>query len=194
MSNLIAAIRPLAWDFLPTIGFAILAAMHVDVPVATALAIAVGLVQLLVVKALGREIALLQWAGMGLAVVFGAASILTKDPRFVMAKPTIIYFAIGAVMLKRGWMIRYLPPIAQGMAEDLVIGWGYAWSGLMFATGLANAVVALRFTAAWPAFIAVVPLASKLILFAAQYASLRAVIRARRAAQAAAQPALPQAA
>jgi intracellular septation protein len=181
MSNFINAIRPLAWDFLPTIVFAILAALHVDVTVATVCAVGVGLAELLVVKAMGRQIPLLQWAGMGLALVFGAASILTQDPRFVMAKPTIIYFAIGVVMLKRGWMVRYLPPIAKGMAEDLMIGWGYVWAGLMFATGLANGIVALEFTAQWPMFIAVAPLASKLILFAVQYVSLRTIIRARRA-------------
>jgi intracellular septation protein A len=191
MSNLLTALRPLAWDFLPTIVFAVLAGLHVDVTMATACALGVGLAELLIVKALGREIALLQWAGMGLALVFGAASILTKDPRFIMAKPTIIYFAIGVVMLKRGWMVRYLPPVAKGMAEDLMVGWGYVWAGLMFATGIANLVVATRFTAQWPAFIAVAPLVSKLALFAVQYASLRTVIRARRAA---AQLALPQAA
>ena len=190
MSNLLTAIRPLAWDFLPTIVFAALTAAHVDVTVATASAVGVGAVQLLVVKALGREIAFLQWAGLGLAVTFGAASILTHDPRFLMAKPTLIYIAIGAVMLKRGWMLRYMPPIAAGRADDLFIAWGYVWAGLMFVTAAANAVVALRFTSQWPLFIAVVPAASKIALFGIQYLSVRRVIRGRiMASQAMAQPA-----
>jgi len=177
MSNLINAIRPLAWDFLPTIVFAGLTALHVDVRLATAAAVGVGVAQVLVVRATGRPIALLQWAGLGLAVVFGAASILTQDARFIMGKPTLIYFAIGVVMLKRGWMLRYLPEIARGRAEPLMIGWGYAWAGLMLLTGVANAVIALEFTKQWPMFIALFPLPSKLALFAVQYASIRHVVR-----------------
>lgn len=179
MSNLLHAIRPLAWDFLPTIVFAALIAMHVDVTMATAAAVGVGLAEVLIVKAMKRPVALLQWAGLGLAVVFGGVSILTQDPRFIMAKPTIIYFAIAAVMLKRGWMLRYMPEIARRHGEPLMIRWGYAWAGLMVFTGLANAVVALWFTKEWPAFIALFPLPSKLALFAIQYVSVRHVVRGK---------------
>lgn len=189
MSNLLKAIRPLAWDFLPTIVFAALTAMHLDVRVATAAAVGVGVAQVLVVKAMGHSVALLQWAGLGLAVVFGAASILTQDPRFIMAKPTIIYFAIGAVMLKRGWMLRYMPEVARGRAEPLMIRWGYAWAGLMIFTGVANAVMALWFTKEWPIFVAVFPLPSKLILFGVQYASIRRAVRGQIIREMQAQPA-----
>ncbi|MDB5419058.1 MAG: hypothetical protein JWP50_2477 [Phenylobacterium sp.] len=179
MSNLLYAIRPLAWDFLPTIVFAVLMAMHVDVTIATAAAVGVGLAEVLIVKAMKRPVALLQWAGLGLAVVFGGVSILTQDPRFIMAKPTIIYFAIAAVMLKRGWMLRYMPEMARRHGASLMIGWGYAWAGLMVVTGVANAVVALWFTKEWPVFIAAFPLPSKLALFAIQYASVRHVVRGK---------------
>jgi len=179
MNNLLYAIRPLAWDFLPTIVFAALTATHVDVRVATAAALGVGVAQLLVVKAMRRPIALLQWAGLGLALVFGGASIVTQDPRFIMAKPSIIYAAIGVVMLKRGWMLRYMPEAARGRGEPMMIRWGYAWAGLMLLTGVANAVIAVGFPAAWTAFIAFVPLPSKLLMFAVQYLSMRRTIRSR---------------
>ena len=56
-----------------------------------------------------------------------------------------------------------------------------------------NAVTAIWFTKDWPLFIAVFPLVSKLALFAAQYASMRVIVRGRvmaeMQAQAAAQPA-----
>ena len=124
MSNLLNAIRPLAWDFLPTIAFAILTATHVDVRIATAAAVGVGLAQVLVVKAMKRQVGLLQWAGLGRAVVFGAVSIATTYPRFVMFKPTLIYVAIGVVMLKRGWMLRYVQEIVHSHGADLIIFWG----------------------------------------------------------------------
>jgi intracellular septation protein A len=179
MSSLLTAIRPLAWDFLPTIAFAILTAMHLDVRLATAVSVGVGLAQVLIVKALKRPVALLQWAGLGLALLFGALSMATNDPRFVMAKPTIIYLIIAAVMLKRGWMMRYVPEIAREHGADLVIAWGYAWAGLMALTGVANAVVAVWFSKEWPLFLAIVPLWSKLALFAVHYASMRLIVGRR---------------
>lgn len=179
MSSLLFAIRPLAWDFLSTIIFATLVALHVDVRYATAIAVAAGVAQVVGMKALGRRIELLQWAGLGLTLVFGSLSLVTHDPRFVMAKPSIIYAAIAAVMLKRGWMLRYLPAVARGHGSDLMIGWGYAWAGLMALTAVLNLVVAVGFTREWPAFMAVWPLTSKLGLFGIQYVHVRRVVRGR---------------
>jgi intracellular septation protein A len=179
MSNLLAASRPLAWDFLPTIAFAILTALHVDVRLATVVAVGVGVAQVLIVRALGRQVPLLQWVGLGLAVVFGALSMATNDPRFLMAKPTIIYLIVAAVMLKPGWMRRYMPAIVRDNGDDLIVAWGYAWAAMMALTGVANAVVAVWFSNDWPLFLAIVPLWSKVALFAAHFASLRLVIRRR---------------
>ncbi|HEV2530659.1 inner membrane-spanning protein YciB [Phenylobacterium sp.] len=179
MSNLLNAIRPLAWDFFPTIAFAALTAMHVDVQLATPAAVGAGVVQLIVMKATGREVGLLQWAGLGLALVFGTISFVTRDPRFIMAKPTLIYFAVAVVMLKRGWMLRYMPEIARHHGAPLMIRWGYAWAGLMALTGVANGVIALWFTKEWALFIAVVPIASKLTMFAIQYVSVRHIVRGK---------------
>ena len=193
MKDLLYAVRPLVSDFFPTIVFAILVAMKVDVRIATGAALAIGIGQVAVQRLLKRKVELLQWASLGLVIVFGALGVMTNDPRFLMAKPTIIYLAIGAVMLKRGWMLRYLPPIAGKHGKPLMIAWGYAWAGLMGLTALANIVVAVWFTAQWPAFIAVAPLASKLTLFAVQYVSVRYVVRRRILAEMATQ-AQPQAA
>jgi intracellular septation protein len=173
MKDLLFAVRPLLSDFFPTIVFAVLMALHVDVRVATAAALLIGVGQVAVQKALRRPVEVLQWASLGLVVVFGALGILTNDPRFLMIKPTIIYFAIGVVMLRRGWMVRYLPADAVEHVADLQIAWGYVWSGLMFATGVANGLIAWSFPAFWPAFIAVVPLASKALLFAVHFGSVR---------------------
>jgi intracellular septation protein A len=151
----------------------------------------VGLLQVIAVKVRRQPIPLLQWAGFGLAIVFGLASMVTQDPRFLMVKPTIIYLAVAVVMLKRGWMLRYLPPIAGGHADAAMIAFGYVWAALMAFTAIANLVIALWFTSAWPAFLAIFPMASKLTLFAIQYATVRVIVRGKinRAAQGEAQPA-----
>ena len=58
------------------------------------------------------------------------------------SRPSAI-FAIGCVMLKRGWMARYLPPIvARNVRARLLVFWGYAWAALMFVLAAANLSVA----------------------------------------------------
>jgi intracellular septation protein len=176
MSPFLYAIRPLLLDFLSTIVFVTLVALKVDPTIAAASGIAIGVSQVVFLKATKRPVAPLQWMGLGLVLVFGTASLLTHDLRFLMVKPTIIYLLIGGVMLQRGWMLRYMPPIARGHGEDVMIAFGYVWAGLMLVTAIANAVVALAFTDRWVAFMAIFPMASKLILFGIQYLTTRAII------------------
>jgi intracellular septation protein len=130
-------------------------------------------------KITGRPVAPLQWMGLGLILVFGTASLLTHDLRFLMVKPTIIYLLIGGVMLKRGWMLRYMPPVAAGHGEDVMIRFGYVWAGLMLVTAVANAVFAIALTTHWVQFMAIFPMASKLVLFGVQYAVTRHIVRRR---------------
>jgi intracellular septation protein len=179
MSALLHAAKPLLLDFLSTIVFLILVALKVDPTVAASVAIALGVGQVLFLKFTGRPVAPLQWMGLGLVLVFGTASLLTHDTRFLMVKPTIIYLLIGGVMLQRGWMMRYLPPIAAGHGEDVMIVFGYVWAGLMLLTAAANAVVAIAFTAHWVSFMAIFPMASKAGLFAVQYVTTRTIVRRR---------------
>ena len=75
--------------------------------------ISVGLVQIAVQKYLGLPIPPIQLMALGLVVVFGGAALIGNDPRFVMIKPSISRFAIGIVMLRRGWLGRYLPEITR---------------------------------------------------------------------------------
>ncbi|HEX5263819.1 MAG TPA: septation protein IspZ [Phenylobacterium sp.] len=175
MKDLIYAIRPLASDFLATIVLAALLAAHVDARTATGVAILVGVGQVVFQKATKRPVELLQWASLFLVLVFGGLAMVTNDPRFLMIKPSIIYVAIGVVMLKKGWMVRYLPEDAVHLVSDLMVRWGYVWAGLMFVTAIANGVVAWAFTPWWPAFAAVFPLASKLTLFAVHFGSVKLI-------------------
>ena len=129
MHPLLYAARPLVLDFLATIAFLVLVALKVDPTLAAGIAIVIGVGQVAVLKLLKRPIAPLQWLGLGLVLVFGTASLLTHDIRFLMVKPTIIYLLVGGFMLKRGWMLRYMPPIAAGHGEDIMVAFGYVWAG-----------------------------------------------------------------
>ena len=108
------ALGQLLSDFLSALLFLATYLLSGNITVAAAIAIAVGLVQLRVLRFRGRPIEPMQWMSLGLVVVLSGATILTQSPRFVMLKPSIVHFAIAAVMLRRGWMLRYLPEIAAG--------------------------------------------------------------------------------
>jgi len=176
---LIHAARPLANDLLSTLVFVILVALKVDPRIASGCAIGFGVLHVLVLKLRGLPVPPLQWAGLGLILIFGTASLLMHDVRFLMAKPTVIYLILAGFMLKRGWMLRYMPPIAAGHGEATATAFGYVWAGLMMALAAANLVTAIWFPAIWPAFMAVVPTVAKLALFAMQFGTTRWVVRRR---------------
>jgi intracellular septation protein len=114
---------------------------------------------------------------VALVIVFGAATLLTRDVRFLMAKPTVVYLILAVVMLKPGWMVRYLPPAAEGRGQDLMTVFGFIWAGLMALTAGLNLLFAIAAPELWPGFLAIFPLASKGVLFAIQYTTMRLLIR-----------------
>ena len=60
-----------------------------------------------------RRLEPMQLLGLGLVLVMGSATILLHDPRFMMYKPTIYFICAGLVMLKPGWMYRYMPKVTN---------------------------------------------------------------------------------
>ena len=109
----------------------------------------------------------------------GSATLLTQDSRFIMVKPSIIHFAIGIVMLRRGWMIRYLPAIVtDNVPEQVLVTNGYAWAVLMFGLGLLNILVAMYCSVeVWAWFVSVGAIGAKVVAFLAQYLMFRTLIR-----------------
>ena len=183
MKNLLFAARPLALDLLSTLVFVALSAITHDPMIATAVALAAGVARVAYLAVRGRRINALQWLSLGLVVLAGAATLITHNPRFMMAKATVVYLLVGCAMMQRGWLLPYLPPAAQGRVEPREMErWGYAWAGLMFLTAALNVGFALlaSFTV-WSLFIAIFPAASKIVLFAVQFAVIRTgVVRRRR--------------
>ena len=124
------ALSQLVSDFLSALFFLFVYVATGNIIAAAAIAIAAAVIQLGYVKFSGRHIEPMQWMSLGLVIVLSGASILTQSPRFVMLKPSIAHFAVAAVMLRRGWMVRYLPEIArQNLPESVPVMAGYAWAG-----------------------------------------------------------------
>jgi len=173
------ALSQLVSDFLSALLFLFVYLVIGDVVLAAALAIATALIQLGYYKFTGRNIDPMQWMSLGLVIVLSGATMLTQSPRFVMLKPSIAHFAVAAVMLRRGWMVRYLPEIArQNLPESVPVAAGYAWAGLLAAIGIINIVLAVYADfATWAWFVSVGAVGIKVAAFLLQYAVFRTLVR-----------------
>jgi intracellular septation protein len=173
-------------DFFSTILFLAIYLATDNVLLATGVAIAGAIAQAIYSRVKGKELGYMTWASLALVVVLGSATLLTHDPRFVLAKPAIGHFAIGAIMLKRGWMLRYLPPIVTQTIPEYATLAGYAWAALMFVLGAGTIGVAMTGDMKlWTFYVTVVLVGAKIAAFALQYVAFRVLVgsRLRAAAQ-----------
>jgi len=170
----------LATDFLSTILFLAIYLLTDNVLLATGIAIAGAIAQVIYARVKGKPLGFMTYASLALVIVLGSATLLTSDPRFVLAKPAVAHFAIGAIMLRRGWMLRYMPPIVTDTIPGYVTIAGYAWAALMFALGVGTIAVAqtgdLRL---WTIYVSVVAVGAKIVAFAVQYVAFRILITSR---------------
>ena len=183
MRDLFVAAKLLLLDLASTVFFLVVFLLSKNIPLAVALGVALGVAQIGWEFVRKRPIDTMQWLSLFLVVGAGTATLITNDPRFVMVKPSLIYLVVGLVMLKPGWMNRYLPPVAKELVPDIAFIFGFIWSGLMFFSAALNLIVALNFSVVtWASFMSVYGIVSKLGLFLIQYAVMRYVgIRRRRA-------------
>jgi intracellular septation protein A len=176
----------LATDFFSTIVFLALYLMSGNVLLATGVAIAGAVAQVIYARVKRQQLGFMTYASVALVIVLGSATLLTNDPRFVLAKPAIGHFAIGAIMLKRGWLLRYVPPLASETIPEYVTVAGYAWAVLMFVLG--TGVIAVASTGnikLWALYVSVVLIGAKVAAFAIQYVAFRVLVINRiRAARA----------
>jgi intracellular septation protein len=170
----------LATDFLSAIVFIVIYVSTDNVILATSVAVAGAIAQIIYSRVKGKPLSFMSYASLALVIVLGAATILTRDPRFVLAKPAIAHFAIGTIMLKRGWMLRYMPSLVAETIPEYVTMAGYAWAALMFALGLGTIAVALTGDLKlWTIYVSVVLVAAKVGAFAIQYVAFRLIVTSR---------------
>lgn len=142
--------------------------------------IAFGVTQIGIQMVRRRRIDTMEWLSLFLVVTAGTATLLTNDPRFVLFKPSVIYAIVGVVMLKPGWLNRYLPEIAQTVVPDVAVKVGYVWSGLMFVSAAVNAFVALTCEiTTWAVVMPIFGIVSKIVVFLGGFAAIRFTARRR---------------
>jgi intracellular septation protein len=180
MRNFLYAAKLLVLDLASTILFLIVYLLTQNIPLAVALGIVLGIAQISVQVARRKPIDTMEWLSLFLVVTSGTAALITDDARFVMFKPSAIYVIVGIVMLKPGWMNRYLPPLAKAVVPDIAVIVGFLWAGLMFASAGVNAYVALNYSVVtWASFMPVFGIVSKVALFLIGFATMRFIGRRR---------------
>jgi len=182
----------LGTDFLSTIVFLVVYVATDNVIVATLVAIVSAIAQVIHAHVKGQTLDFMTYASLALVVVLGGATLLTNDPRFVLAKPAIGHFAIGFIMLRKGWILRYSPDMVRNVIPHLAIAAGYVWAALMFGLGLGTVAVAMTGDLKlWAFYVSVVAVGAKIAAFAIQYMAFRVIIKRKLRAEtlAAGQPA-----
>lgn len=181
------ALKQLFSDFFSTIVFLAVYAATGDVLVATGVAIASAVAQFIAARLRDQKLEIMTLASVALVIVLGTATLLTKDPRFVLIKPSIGHFAIGVIMLKRGWMLRYMPQRVTDTIPHYVTVAGYLWAALMFILGAGTIAVAMTGDIKlWALYVSVIAVGAKVVAFLVQYAVFRIIIHRRLRAAAAA--------
>jgi intracellular septation protein len=138
----VRALVPIVRDLLGTFVFVALFLTTDSIYIATACGISLVVAQTIWTRLRHRPIGALHWLSLVLISMFGGATILFHSPYFIMVKPSILWLALGVVMLRRDWMAPYLPPIiTENLDDHLIVRAGYAYSALMFVLAVLNVVV-----------------------------------------------------
>jgi intracellular septation protein len=184
MKDMMHAGRLLLLDMASTLFFLAVFTVTKSIPLSVALGIALGFAQIGWEIARKKPIDTMQWVSLVIVIASGTATLLTNDPRFMMLKLSVIYVAVGVVMMKPGWLNRYQPAVAMQWIPDIVLIFGFVWSGLMFFSAALNLVVAFTFSVAeWAAIMSLYGTGSKLTLFAVQVVVSRYIGHRRYRAQ-----------
>jgi intracellular septation protein len=176
MRYLVHTARPIFEDLISTLVFYLIFVLTGSVSLAAAVGLTIGVAQAVRHKLKQEAVPGLLVIGIALTVSLGGLSLLTHSARFLLLKPSIIYCCIGATMLPRGWVKRYVPAIALDLLPAATwdrVGWAWAW--LMFGTAAVNVLLVAALPPHQAAtLLLVLATGSKLALFAVQYGVLRA--------------------
>ncbi len=174
MGDFFRAAKFLVLDLASTIFFLVLFLLTHNTVLSAALGSALGVVQIAVQLIRRRPVHIMEWLSLFLVVAAGAATIITDDPRFVLFKPSVIYAVVGVVMLKAGWLIRYLPTVAKEVASDVAVVVGYTWAAVMFVSATVNVLVAITSSVqTWAMVMPIFGIVSKVAIFVGGFLAIR---------------------
>ncbi len=180
MRDFLKAAKLLLLDLASTIFFLVVFLLTHNTILSVGLGIALGHAQIGIQLVRRKSIDAMEWLSLFLVIAAGTTTLLTNDPRFVLLKPSVIYAIVGVVMLRPGWLNRYLPAIARAVVPDVAVVVGFVWAGLMFVTAAVNAFVAVTLSVAtWAMVMPIFGIVSKVVLFLIGFAVMRIIAKRR---------------
>ena len=136
-------------DLLAVILFFAAYTLTKDIIFATTIAVIIGILQAGFTWWKNKKLDTMQWISLLLIVVFGGATIVLRDPRFIMWKPTLLFWIaalallIGHLMKKNG--LKSLLGKEISLPDKSWAKLTYAWVAFLITMGLINIIVAYTF-------------------------------------------------
>ena len=121
-----------------------------DIYAATSAAIVATIGQLAWLRLRKRKIDSMLWVSFGLIVVFGGLTLFLQDKRFIMWKPTVLYWffasalAVSATLFRRN-LIRSMLAQEIRLPDPVWERLNWSWVGFFILMGIANLYVAFNF-------------------------------------------------
>lgn len=159
MGGLGPLLKRMAADLFAAVLFLVLYRATGDITLAVGLGLAAGIGQAIWMIARRQSIDPMQWMSLALVVVLGGSTLVTRNPAFVLYKPSISEAAMATMMLRPGWAARYAPSyVGDLLPRWLTVSVGYLWSLAFFALAASNLVVAQVWgLKAWALYTAISP-------------------------------------
>ena len=129
-----------------------------DIYVATVAAIVATFGQVAWLRLRGRRVEPMLWVSLALIVVFGGLTLFLQDKRFIMWKPTVLYWCFAAALTIsatafRKNLIRAMLSKELHVPDPVWAGLNWSWVGFFLVMGCLNLYVAFNFEeATWVQF------------------------------------------
>ncbi|AHB05743.1 MULTISPECIES: septation protein A [Pandoraea] len=138
------------FDLLPVILFFV-AFKFAGIYVATGIAIATTIAQVLWMWLRHRKVEPMQWVSLAIIVVFGGATMLLHDETFIKWKPTALYWLFGITLFVAELvfdknLIRAMMEKQMALPENLWRAVNFSWALFFLAMGALNLVIAYHFS------------------------------------------------
>lgn len=119
--------------------------------VATATAIGVTVFQVIVLRGLKKRVSPMLWVSLCIITVMGGATIFFHNETFIKAKPTVLYWLFGIVLLlgEVVWKKNILKAVSNRTLELPEKAWNFmnrSWMIFFFAVGILNIYVAMNYS------------------------------------------------
>ncbi|WP_037586212.1 septation protein A [Stenoxybacter acetivorans] len=140
------------FELLVVILFFVTYVLTKNIIAATAVAVAAGIIQAAFAWVKHRKLETMQWVSLLLIVVLGGATIVLKDARFIMWKPSLLFWLMALILLVSLLMGKNALKAVMGkeiaLPEKVWLKLTAAWAVFLLLLGVVNLWVAYQFTEA----------------------------------------------